>query len=114
MKKVLLAIGTLATVLAVIPLFAAFEAHVVNVTARIENALFVPIKSIDFGTVFPQEKLDKTFDVSLSQSFQDETRVDDVYSAEFQNNTMYGYGAVTETKKNTLSTGDMLGVEAIY
>ena len=50
----------------------------VNVTARIENALNIPIKSLDFGTVFPQEKLDKTFAVSLSQSFRDENRVDDV------------------------------------
>src|SRR3989338_7252207 len=61
-----------------LPLFAAFEAHVINVTARIENALFVPVKSINFGTVFPQEKLDKFFDVQLSQSFRDESRVDDV------------------------------------
>lgn len=64
--------------LAILPLFAAFEAHVVNVTARIENALNVPIKSLDFGTVFPQEKLDQNFTVVLSQSFRDEDRVDDV------------------------------------
>ncbi|MEK7542595.1 MAG: VWA domain-containing protein [Patescibacteria group bacterium] len=56
----------------------AFEAHVINVTARIENALFVPTSELNFGTVFPQEAFDKTFDVSLSQSFQDEDRVDDV------------------------------------
>lgn len=77
-KKLLLGIGALGTVLAVLPLFAAFEAHVINVTATIENALNVPIESMDFGTVFPQEKLEKTFDVTLSQSFQDENRVDDV------------------------------------
>ena len=63
---------------AMLPLIAAFEAHVVNVTARIENALNVSVKSIDFGTVFPQEKLDQTFNVLLSQSFRDEDRVDDV------------------------------------
>src|SRR3989344_4620924 len=78
MKKILLALGAAGITLALIPMFAAFEAHVVNVTATIENALNVPIKSIDFGTVFPQEKLDEFFDVSLSQSFQDEGRVDDV------------------------------------
>ena len=72
MKKILLALGAGGVTLALIPMFAAFEAHVVNVTARIENALNVPIKSIDFGTVFPQEKQDKTFDVQLSGSFMDQ------------------------------------------
>src|SRR3989344_3126688 len=78
MKKILFSLLTFAAVLVVIPMFAAFEAHVINVTARIENALNVPIKSLDFGTVFPQEKLDKNFTVALSQSFKDEERVDDV------------------------------------
>jgi hypothetical protein len=30
------------------------------------------------------------------------------------NNTMYGYGARGETKKNTATTGDLLGLSAIY
>jgi len=72
MKKILLSATAAAAALAMVPMFAAFEAHVVNVTARIENALNVPIKSIDFGTVFPQEKLDQTFNVSLSNSFQEQ------------------------------------------
>lgn len=70
MKKVLLSLGALGVTLALVPLFAAFEAHVVNVTATIENALNVPIRTMEFGTVFPQERLDKTFDVTLSNSFQ--------------------------------------------
>lgn len=78
MKKIALTLGALATTVAVLPMFAAFEAHVINVTARIENALSVPLEHLDFGTVFPQEQLDKPFDVSLSQSFLDEKRVDDV------------------------------------
>jgi uncharacterized protein YegL len=77
-KKIVLGLGALATAVAIIPLFAAFEAHVINVTAKIENALNVPIHELTFGTVFPQEKLDKFFDVALSQSFRDEDRVDDV------------------------------------
>jgi hypothetical protein len=79
-RKVLLSLGAVGTALTLIPLFAAFEAHVVNVTARIEDALEVPleIRGIDFGTVFPQEKIDKTFDIHLSRSFVEEDRVDDV------------------------------------
>jgi len=61
-----------------LPLFAAFEAHVINVTAKIENALAVNIEHIDFGTVFPQEQLDEPLDIRLSDSFLAEDRVDDV------------------------------------
>ena len=77
-KKIAIGLASTATVLAILPLFAAFEAHVINVTATIENALNVPLEHIGFGTVFPQERLDKFFDVELSQSFKDEDRVDDV------------------------------------
>ena len=78
MKKILLSATAAATALAMVPMFAAFEAHVVNVTARIENALEVPLEALNFGTVFPQEQLEKELSVALSQSFLDEPRVDDV------------------------------------
>jgi hypothetical protein len=78
MKKIILGLTGFATALAVIPMFAAFEAHVINVTARIENALNVPIEHISFGTVFPQEHLEKDLPIRLSQSFMSEDRVDDV------------------------------------
>lgn len=70
-------LGAVVVVLS-LPLIAAFEAHVVNVTARIENALSVPLEHIGFGTVFPQEHLKKGLLVALSQSFIEEDRVDDV------------------------------------
>src|SRR3990167_3363739 len=69
MKKLLLGLAAAGTALAMVPLFAAFEAHVINVTARIENALNVPLQELTFGTVFPQEMLDREFDVRLSDSF---------------------------------------------
>src|SRR3989338_7739963 len=69
LRKSLFVVGALAISLATVPMFAAFEAHVINVTAQIENALNVPLKALDFGTVFPQEKLDLSFDVSLSDAF---------------------------------------------
>jgi len=40
--------------------------------------------------------------------------LDDTYTANFSNNTMYGWGATTETKKDSLTTGDINGVRAIY
>ena len=57
------------TGLAFLPLLAAFEAHVVNVTATIENALFVHPESREFGTVFPQEYFKKGIFVTFSDSF---------------------------------------------
>lgn len=38
----------------------------------------------------------------------------DHYTADYVNNTMYGYGATGEVKSNTLTIGDKLGIEAIY
>lgn len=77
-KKVILGIAVFTATVAMIPMFAAFEAHVLNVTATIENALNVPLSEIKFGTVFPQEQLDKPLSISLSNSFRNEGRVDDV------------------------------------
>lgn len=69
MKKILIGFGALLVAIAVMPLFAAFEAHVVNVTATIENALYVHPQSLEYGTVFPQEHLDSSFFITFSQSF---------------------------------------------
>ncbi len=78
MKKLLAGIVALSVTLVVLPLVSAFEAHVINVSASIDNALSVPVESIDFGTVFPQEDLAKQFDVSLSQTFLADGRYDGV------------------------------------
>ena len=74
-KKILLGLGAFLFVVAGIAALAAFEAHVINVTAHIENALSVSTKEIEFGTVFPQEYLENSFTVTLSQSFLDETQL---------------------------------------
>jgi len=77
-KKLLL--GLVAVVVAVggIVAMSAFEAHIINVTAHIENALDVHPDAIAFGTVFPQEYLERQFTVELSDSFIAAGRVDDV------------------------------------
>ncbi len=40
--------------------------------------------------------------------------LDDTYDSSFQDNTMYGYGATQEVKKDTLTTGDTTGAYRIY
>lgn len=79
----------------------AFEAHIINVTATIENALTVDTESVEFGTVFPQESLDYEVILALSDSFQLEDRVDDVEYVIRQkpkcwSETDQAYGLVTE------------------
>ncbi len=77
-KKALSIAGALIAVLLLLPLFAAFEAHVINVKAHIENALDVSPGHIDLGAVFPQETLEATFAVALSESFLGTSRTVDV------------------------------------
>ena len=40
--------------------------------------------------------------------------LDDKYTEEFINNTMYGYGSPREAKKDTLTNGDIAGLLTIY
>lgn len=40
--------------------------------------------------------------------------LDDTYDGAYTDNTMFGYGSKGEVKKNTLTTGDTAGVNAIY
>jgi hypothetical protein len=70
MKKVFIGLTAIAIVAISVPLFAAFEAHVINVTAHIENALrVIPPDELTFGTVFPQEYHQKSLFVTTSESF---------------------------------------------
>ncbi|MBZ9572904.1 hypothetical protein KJA17_01840, partial [Patescibacteria group bacterium] len=81
-KKILLIIITVVVVAGGVAAFSAFEAHVINVTAHIENALKVlPVTGeLTFGTVFPQEYLEKKIWITTSESFcdPDQERVYDI------------------------------------
>ena len=76
-KKIIAAGAMISVVTLSAAMFAAFEAHVVNVTAHIENALAVSPQEVEFGTVFPQEYLEKDFEIELSKSFMDAFYSDD-------------------------------------
>ena len=80
-KKILMSLGAALAVVASVAAMSAYEAHVINVTAHIENALAVSTEAIEFGTVFPQEYLERPFTVSLSSSFlaDDQLRLGDVH-----------------------------------
>jgi len=59
----------------------AYEAHIINVKAHVENALDVDTRSIDFGTVFPEEWFTKDVSITTSISFcaNDQRRVGTIY-----------------------------------
>ncbi|MEK9148212.1 MAG: hypothetical protein AAB650_02135, partial [Patescibacteria group bacterium] len=78
-RKITIGLIAFGAALAMVPLVVAFEAHIINVTAQINNRLFIdPIPDIDFGTAFPQERLDKSFIVTLAQTFLDDPTLDDL------------------------------------
>jgi len=77
-KKIILGLLAVVVVVGGVAGMSAFEAHIINVTAKIENALAVMPNEIMFGTVFPQEYFEEDLDICLSDSFLAEDRVDDV------------------------------------
>ncbi len=74
MKKVVLILAALVLVVSGVAAVSAYEAHIINVKAHVENALTVGTDEIDFGTRFPQEW--KIYDrvIALSESAWDEMR----------------------------------------
>lgn len=78
MKKILIALSTVAIIFATIPIFGAIESRVINVIASIENALTVSAEHINFGRVYPQIELEKNFTVRLSDTFLQDQNVEDV------------------------------------
>jgi hypothetical protein len=75
-KKILIIVFSIIAIAGGVAALSAFEAHVINVTAHIENALSVDLKEISFGTVFPQEYGQKSYWIRLSDSFLKQERVD--------------------------------------
>jgi hypothetical protein len=73
-KKVLLLVSALLIVFSGVAAVSAYEGHLVNVKAHVENAIGVETYHLDFGTVFPQEKLENQLWIGLSQSFRDQDR----------------------------------------
>ena len=75
MKKVVMVLGALLMMVSGTAMVSAYEAHIVNVTAHVENAVelqgvgFGPHYGYDYGTVFPEEWMLKTFLVGVSDSF---------------------------------------------
>ena len=68
MKKVILILAAIVLVASGVAAVSAYEAHVINVKAHVENALSVNTSDVNFGTVFPEEWIVKHREVKLSDS----------------------------------------------
>ena len=79
MKKAILIISALMLVVSGVAAVSAYEAHVINVKAHVENALIVS-QDVDFGITFPQDLLQEELYIGLSESFRsvNQTRVSDL------------------------------------
>jgi len=77
MKKVLLVLAALVLVASGVAAVSAYEAHIINVRAHVENAMEVRATAINFGTVFPEEWMTANFTLGTSDSFcaDNQTRV---------------------------------------
>jgi len=79
-KKIIIGFAAAAVVVGGVAAMSAFEAHIINVTAHIENALKVDLEELVFGPVFPEEVIIKenAAIISLSDSFMKQERVNTV------------------------------------
>jgi hypothetical protein len=82
MKKVILILAAIVLVASGVAAVSAYEAHVINVKAHVENALSVNTTDVNFGTVFPQEWIVRHRSVELSDSAIEELS-DDLVAVNF-------------------------------
>ena len=68
--KILTLLATVVALASSVAAVSAFESHMVNVEAKVENALKTPTNKIDFNTVFPEEWLVKDLAIEQSSSFK--------------------------------------------
>jgi hypothetical protein len=68
LKKVILVFASIVLVISGVAAVSAYEAHIVNVKAHVENALTVTPLELDWETVFPQEWFKEHVTISLSES----------------------------------------------
>jgi hypothetical protein len=74
-KKLILVVVALVLIASGVAAVSAYEAHLINVRAHVENAMYVTPRHIDFGTVFPEEWLMEEIRVTTSQSFCEEDQL---------------------------------------
>jgi hypothetical protein len=75
LRKIILIVAALVLVVSGVAAVSAYEAHIVDVKAHVENALGVPAE-VDFGINFPQAVNETEFVFGLSNSFVSENQTE--------------------------------------
>ena len=73
-KKAILIVAALLLVVSGVAAVSAYEGHLVNIKAHVENAIGVETYELDFGVSFPQEQRQEDLTWGLSESFLDDTQ----------------------------------------
>ncbi len=75
MKKAVLIVSALLLVVSGVAAVSAFEGHLIDIKAHVENAIGVDTYELDFGAVFPQETPELYLPFGLSNSFMSDNQV---------------------------------------
>jgi len=78
MKKGLMILAALLVIASGIMAVGAYEGHLVDVKAHVENAIGVSTYEVNMGTVFPQEVIERDIQWGLSNSFLAQNRLSSV------------------------------------
>ena len=80
MKKAVLIVSALLLVVSGVAAVSAYEGHLVDIKAHVENAIGVDTYELDYGIVFPQDEVEMDLMYGLSNSFMDanQTRISSV------------------------------------
>lgn len=89
MKKIVFILAAATMVASGVAAVSAYEAHLINVTAHVENALTIPVGEtgtldIDFGTMFPEEWRKIHRDIALSASALEEVEAGNLISVTYE------------------------------
>ncbi len=91
MKRIIFLVAALLTVFSGIAAVTAYEGHMVDVKAHVENALMVQTDDVNFGTMFPEQEKETQFQVSLSESFRAQTAISTInYKMYWEPKAIYG------------------------
>jgi len=74
MKKIIMLVAALLVIASGIMAVGAYEGHLVDVKAHVENAIGVSNYDVTFGTVFPEAEIETYFQIGLSNSFLNQCR----------------------------------------
>ena len=101
-KRILLLLSAVVLVAVGVATFAAYESHMVNVKAHIEKATYLDKLEIDYGTAFPEQKLEgcdlidsdqipSCVEIRLTPSFIEDSKQDVTYDIYWERKAGYPY-----------------------